>query len=84
MGFWLVSLIAFNGVAGEPSVIELKDGSIISGEVVSFDGSTWIIESTSMAASRALKMATVMPIPTARVKTTAMVKAGLLANRRVA
>jgi len=34
--------------AGEISTIELNDGSIISGEVVSFDGSTWIIKSASM------------------------------------
>jgi hypothetical protein len=34
--------------AGEISTIELSDGSVISGEVVSFDGSTWTINSGSM------------------------------------
>lgn len=34
--------------ADEISTIELSDGSIISGEVVSFDGNTWIIKSGSM------------------------------------
>jgi hypothetical protein len=48
LGLLCLSLIAHGVHAGEPSVIELKDGSIISGEVVSFDGSTWIIESASM------------------------------------
>ena len=47
-GFLLFSLMAQNGYAGEPSVVELKDGSIISGEVASFDGSTWVIRSASM------------------------------------
>lgn len=40
----------FSAVAGEISTIELNDGSIISGEVVSFDGSTWLIKSASMGA----------------------------------
>lgn len=34
--------------ARDISTIELNDGSIISGEVVSFDGSTWMIKSASM------------------------------------
>jgi len=34
--------------ADEISTIELSDGSIISGEVVSFDGNTWTIKSGSM------------------------------------
>lgn len=48
LGFLFLAFIAQDVYAGEPSVIELKDGSIISGEVVSFDGSTWIIDSASM------------------------------------
>jgi hypothetical protein len=36
------------GHAGEISVIELSDGSRITGEVISFDGNTWIIHSESM------------------------------------
>jgi len=34
--------------AGEISTIELSDGSVISGEVVSFDGNVWTIQSGSM------------------------------------
>ena len=34
--------------AGEISTIELSDGSVISGEVVSFDGKVWTIKSGSM------------------------------------
>jgi len=34
--------------AGEISTIELSDGSVISGEVVSFDGNVWTIQSVSM------------------------------------
>jgi len=34
--------------AGEISLIELSDGSVITGEVISFDGNTWIIKSESM------------------------------------
>lgn len=45
-GFLLMSISL--GYAGEVSVIELSDGSIISGEVISFDGNTWIIQSESM------------------------------------
>jgi len=41
-------LITQDVYAGEPSVIELKDGSVISGEVVSFDGNTWTIKSGAM------------------------------------
>lgn len=46
--FLCLGLMAQAVYAGESSVIELKDGSVISGEVVSFDGSTWIIRSASM------------------------------------
>jgi hypothetical protein len=48
LGFLCLGLIAQDVYAGESSVIELSDGSIISGEVVSFDGSTWTIKSASM------------------------------------
>jgi len=48
VGFLLMGLLVQNVCAGEISVIELKDGSVISGEVVSFDGNIWIIESASM------------------------------------
>jgi len=48
LGFIYLGLIGHGAYAGESSVVELKDGSIISGEVVSFDGSTWIIQSASM------------------------------------
>jgi small nuclear ribonucleoprotein (snRNP)-like protein len=43
-----IILLITPGNAGEISVIELSDGSRITGEVVSFDGSTWIIKSESM------------------------------------
>ena len=48
VGFCLTGLIALNVCAGEPSVIELKDGSVITGEVVSFDGKVWTLKSGSM------------------------------------
>ena len=38
----------FSAVAGETSVIELSDGSVISGEVLAFDGSTWTIRSRAV------------------------------------
>jgi len=47
-GFLCLGLITQSVYAGEQSVIELKDGSVISGEVASFDGNIWIIESASM------------------------------------
>ncbi|MEK6194775.1 MAG: hypothetical protein N2F24_11185 [Deltaproteobacteria bacterium] len=37
-----------NAGAGEISIIELSDGSIITGEVVSFDGNIWTIRSGAM------------------------------------
>jgi len=45
--FIVLSFIS-SGYASEISIIELSDGSQITGEVVSFDGSTWIIQSESM------------------------------------
>ena len=48
LGFIYLGLIGHGAYAGESSLVELKDGSIISGEVVSFDGSTWVIDSASM------------------------------------
>jgi len=48
VGLFFLCLFAQSGFAGEASTIELRDGSIISGEVLSFDGSTWIIQSPSM------------------------------------
>jgi hypothetical protein len=48
LGFLYLCLMGQGAFAGEPSVVELKDGSIIAGEVVSFDGNTWVIESPSM------------------------------------
>ena len=47
IGFLIVCLMTQNICAGEISTIELNDGSIISGEVVSFDGSTWVIQSAN-------------------------------------
>ncbi len=44
---FLLMSISF-GHAGEISRIELSDGSQITGEVISFDGNTWIIKSESM------------------------------------
>lgn len=43
-----VLLLSCTAGAGEISTIELRDGSVISGEVVSFDGNTWVIKSGSM------------------------------------
>jgi hypothetical protein len=48
VGLFFLCLFAQSGFAGEASTIELRDGSIISGEVLTFDGSTWIIQSPSM------------------------------------
>ncbi len=52
MKFFLVTILILflisNGYAAEISIIELSDGSRISGEVISFDGNTWIIQSESM------------------------------------
>ena len=45
---FIVLISISNGYAGEISIIELSDGSRITGEVISFDGSTWIIQSDSM------------------------------------
>lgn len=45
---FLVLIIISGGYAGEISLIELSDGSRITGEVISFDGNTWIIQSESM------------------------------------
>jgi len=61
LGFLCLGLIAQSVYAGEQSVIELNDGSIISGEVVSFDGSTWVINSTSMGVLK-IKAAKVVSI----------------------
>ncbi len=49
--FWsifLALIIISSGYAGADSIIELSDGSRITGEVISFDGNTWIIQSESM------------------------------------
>lgn len=43
-----VLLLSCNAGAGEISIIELSDGSIITGEVVSFDGNIWTIRSGAM------------------------------------
>ncbi len=48
IGLLLLGLITQDVYAGESSVIELSDGSIITGEVVSFDGKVWTIQSGSM------------------------------------
>jgi len=48
MGIVLLCLSIPSVFAEEISVIELKDGSVITGEVVSFDGKVWIIQSGSM------------------------------------
>ena len=48
----LVLIIISNGYAAEVSVIELSDGSRITGEVISFDGNTWIIQSESLGQLR--------------------------------
>ncbi|RLC00207.1 MAG: hypothetical protein DRH90_18945 [Deltaproteobacteria bacterium] len=48
IGLLLLGLITQDVCAGESSVIELSDGSVITGEVVSFDGKVWTIQSSSM------------------------------------
>ena len=45
---FLTLIFISSGYADEVSIIELSDGSRITGEVISFDGNTWIIQSKSM------------------------------------
>ncbi len=48
VGSLFLLLSAFSADAGELSIIELNDGSFISGKVLSFDGEVWTIQSDSM------------------------------------
>ena len=48
LGFIFLSLLSAYVYAGEISIIKLDDGSVITGEVVSFDGKVWTIKSGSM------------------------------------
>ncbi len=48
MAILCLGLFIAHAHAGEISTIELSDGSVISGEVVSFDGNVWTIQSGSM------------------------------------
>lgn len=52
MAIGLPSLFFSDVHAGEACIIELNDGSVISGEVISFDGHVWTIQSGAMGVLR--------------------------------
>jgi len=79
-GIVILGLPIPNVHAGEISTIELNDGSIISGEVVSFDGSTWIIKSGSMGSLK-IEAAKVVSIRSQTVGSAAPAKGASTGNQ---